>query len=245
VQTPRSRPALTTETGTFLNVFVFALSAYTFLMLAGKIQQGRTHALDEGLLRALRRPDDPSIPKGPVWLKEVAQDLTSLGSGSNLSLITFLVVGGLVLVRRVRAAGFLLFALGSGTILSRLLKDFFTRERPTAVPKLTHFDPGSFPSGHSMLSALVYLTLGGVVSRQTRGTPVKAYSLFSAMLLSLLVGLSRLYLGVHYPTDVLAGWAAGSVWSMICTQSARVLQRGGSVERPAEGTIAAPQLQKF
>jgi undecaprenyl-diphosphatase len=234
VQTTRPRPALTTETATFLDIFVLAISAYTFLRLASKIQRGRTESFDQRMLRALRRPENPAIPKGPAWLPEVAEDLTSLGSGSTLTLVTFLVVGALGLVRRFRAAGFLLFSLGSGTVLSRLLKNFFVRERPTVVPRLTHFDPGSFPSGHSMLSALVYLTLGGIVSRQTRGILAKAYFLFSAVFVSLLVGLSRMYLGVHYPSDVLAGWAAGSLWSTLCTQTARLLQRRGQVERPAE-----------
>ncbi len=241
MQTTHPRRALTTETATFLNFFILAVSAFTFFRLAGKIQRGRTDEIDQRVLKALRRPENPAVPRGPHWLSEVAQDLTSLGSGSTLTLVTFLVVGALSLARRFRAAAFLLFSLGSGTALSRFLKDFFVRERPTIVPKLTHFDPGSFPSGHSMLSALVYLTLGGIVSRQTRGPIAKAYFLASAVLVSLLVGLSRIYLGVHYPSDVLAGWAAGSLWSTVCTQTARWLQRGGQMERAAEDQTEIPQ----
>jgi undecaprenyl-diphosphatase len=100
------------------------------------------------------------------------------------------------------------------------------------VPRLTHFDPGSFPSGHSMGAALVYLTLGGILSRQTRRLLKKAYLLSIALALSVLVGISRIYLGVHFPGDVLAGWVLGSLWSTICTQTARWLQREGTVEPP-------------
>ena len=102
------------------------------------------------------------------------------------------------------------------------------------VPRLTYFDPESFPSGHSMGSALVYLTLGGIISRQTRSLVGKIYFLSTASTLALLVGATRIYLGVHYPSDVLAGWAAGSLWSSACTQAARWLQRKGTVERPSE-----------
>jgi undecaprenyl-diphosphatase len=158
--------------------------------------------------------------------------ITSLGSGTNLTLASGIAVGFLCLQRRFRAAGFLIVSLGSGLMLSYLLKNFFLRERPTMVPRLTHFDPGSFPSGHSMGAALVYLTLGGILSSQTRRLLSKAYFLSVALALSVLVGISRIYLGVHFPSDVLAGWVVGSLWSTICTQTARWLQREGTVEPP-------------
>ena len=123
-------------------------------------------------------------------------------------------------------------SLGSGLLASYLLKNLFLRERPTIVPRLTSFDRGSFPSGHSMGATLVYLTLGGILSRQTRSLLSKAYFLAVAILLSVLVGLSRIYLGVHFPSDVLAGWAVGSFWSTLCTQAARWLQHEGTVEPP-------------
>jgi undecaprenyl-diphosphatase len=186
----------------------------------------------------MRRPESAAIPRGPKWLPEVAQDVTALGSGANLSLASGIAVGFLSLNRRFRAAGFLIASLGSGLLLSRLLKNYFVRKRPTAVPHLTHFDPESFPSGHSMGSALVYLTLAGIISRQTKSLAAKAYFLSMAMLLTLLVGTSRIYLGVHYPSDVLAGWAAGSLWSTACTLAARWLQRKGTVEPPVETATA-------
>ena len=224
---------LTPETTVLLEVFTVAACIWTFVKLAGKIRKGGTDEIDNEILRALRRPENPAIPLGPSWLPEVARDVTALGSGVDLTLASTTLVGYLCLKRRFRAAGYLIASVGSGLLLCRLLKDLFVRRRPTAVAPLTHFDPESFPSGHSMGSAIVYLTLGGIISRQFGGWVTKAYFLSVALIITLLVGLSRLYLGVHYPSDVLAGWAAGSLWSSACTQAARWLQRQGAVELPA------------
>ena len=199
-RTVRQQPvhaALTPEIATFSNLFVIAVSALAFLRLAERMEHGKTNAMDDKILKALRHSENLAIPIGPVWVPNVARDITALGSGVNLSIATAIVIGSLCLGRRYRAAGFLVLSLGSGTLLSRALKDFFFRERPTLVPRLTHFDQKSFPSGHSMLSALVYLTLGGIISRQTRERGAKTYFLAVAILLSLLVGTSRVYLGVQ------------------------------------------------
>jgi undecaprenyl-diphosphatase len=231
------KSALTTEAAIFLNVFGIAVCTWIFVRLAGNIRKGGTDEIDNQILRAFRRSENPAIPIGPDWLQEVAVDVTALGSGTNLSLASTILVGFLCLNRRFRAAGFLISSIGSGLLLCQLLKNLFLRGRPAAVPHLTHFDPESFPSGHSMGSALVYLTLGGIISRQTKGWIAKLYFLSVGLILAILVGISRIYLGVHYPSDVLAGWAAGSLWSSACTQAARWLQRQGAVE-PA-GSVAS------
>ncbi|HEY0791986.1 MAG TPA: phosphatase PAP2 family protein [Chthoniobacterales bacterium] len=233
---PSHGRVVTTEAATFLNLFLGSIGALVFLRLAGKVKKGQTDSFDQRILASLRDPKNPELLKGPPWVTEVAHDVTALGSGANLSVITGIVVGYLALNRRFRAAGFLIASLGSGMAVSRLLKDLFVRPRPTVVPKLTHFDPGSFPSGHSMLSALVYLTLGGILSRMAANAAAKIYFRTVAITLAMSVGVSRLLLGVHYPTDVLAGWAAGSLWSGLCSQLARSLQRRGTVERPIPAT---------
>jgi undecaprenyl-diphosphatase len=235
------KPVLTIETGVFLKVFVAVGCLWALFKLAGKIRKIGADEIDNQILRALRRPEDSAIPIGPNWLPEVARDVTALGSGTGLTLISAILVGFLCLNRRFRAAGYLISSLGSGLGLCQLLKDLFVRRRPTVVPHLTHFDPESFPSGHSMGSALVYLTLGGIISRQVKGRIAKLYFLSVALLLTTLVGLSRLYLGVHYPSDVLAGWAAGSVWSGACSQMARWLQHQGAVEPPSGSPPLATQ----
>jgi undecaprenyl-diphosphatase len=234
----RTRPALTVETTALLHLFFGAACAWLLVKTVPRIYKGRLEAIDNAILRALRRPKNLSIPIGPKWLPQAAKDVTALGSGTNLTIATGVVSGFLCLNRRLRAAGFLLSSLGSGLLLCQSLKGFFARRRPTVVPHLVEFDPASFPSGHSMGAALVYLTAGSIVSRQVTGKLAKTYFLSMAVVLSLIVGISRVYLGVHYPSDVLAGWAAGSLWSSACAQAARWLQRQGSVEAPGEAVIS-------
>src|ERR1700745_3131110 len=204
----RPRPALTIETTTLLHLFFGAVCAWFLVKNVPKIYKGRLEAMDNHVLRAVRRPDNLSIPIGPPWLPQAAKDVTALGSGTNLTIATGILVGFLCLNRRFRATGFLLSSLGSGLLLCQSLKGFFARRRPMVVPHLVHFDPASFPSGHSMGAALVYLTSGSIIPRQVTGSPAKSYFLSMALVLAVIVGVSRVYLGVHYPSDVLAGWAA-------------------------------------
>jgi undecaprenyl-diphosphatase len=236
---PLPVPSLTVETTTLLYIFFGALGAWLVLKSVPKLYQGRLEAIDNHLLRALRRPDNPAIPIGPKWLPQAAKVVTAFGSGTNLAMVTGVLVGFLCLNRRFRATAFLLSSMGSGLLLCQSMKGFFARRRPTVVPHLADFDPASFPSGHSMGAALVYLTLGSIISRQVSGSRAKTYFLSVALVLAVIVGMSRVYLGVHYPSDVLAGWAAGSLWSGACAQVARWLQRRGGVEAPTETGEAA------
>jgi undecaprenyl-diphosphatase len=120
---------------------------------------------------------------------------------------------------------FTLAATIGGTFVSLLLKNLFDRPRPEIVPHLSHVMTSSFPSGHSMLAAVVYLTLGSLLAAVMPTRGLKVYVLAVAVLLTIFVGLSRIYLGVHYPTDVLAGWLAGLTWALVCWLAARWLQR--------------------
>jgi undecaprenyl-diphosphatase len=143
------------------------------------------------------------------------------------------VLGYLVIARRHHAAIFILVATVGGALLSTALKGLYSRPRPDVVPHLASVTSYSFPSGHAMLSAVVYLTLGALLARLVEGRWTKLYFVGVAVLLTILVGSSRVYLGVHYPTDVAAGWAAGVGWAVLCWLLARHLQHRGLVEKPS------------
>jgi len=207
-------------------------SAWSFVALAGEVTEGETQAFDEWILRQLREPHDPADPIGPPMVEEAARDVTALGSVTVLGLIVLAVVVGLALQRRRGAALLVLVSTVGGALLSTALKALFGRQRPGVVPHLTEVLTASFPSGHAMLSAVVYLTLGVLLSRLVQSVWARAWCLLVALGLTVLVGLSRLYLGVHYPTDVLGGWAAGMAWALGCWLVARGLQRRGSVGTP-------------
>ncbi len=214
-----------------VGVGIVATGCLAFLLAADAVSgPGQT---DAQILRALRSSDEAHTPIGPRWVADAARDITAIGGQTVLVLLIASVLGYLLIVRRWHAAVFVLAATGGGTLLSVALKGLYSRPRPDVVPHLAHVTSSSFPSGHSMMSAVVYLTLGALLARFVPGCWTKVYFVGVAVLLALLVGTSRVYLGVHYPTDVVAGWSAGVAWAMLCWLLARYLQKRGVVERPA------------
>lgn len=209
-----------------------SLGIWAFIALAGEMQEGDTRAFDRTILLAMRSPGHPAEPWGPRWVEELARDYTSLGGVGVPALLTAVVAGYLILQHRRRAALFLVTAVGSGAAVSFLLKEIFARPRPTLVPHAVYVVTSSFPSGHSMLSAVMYLTLGALIARYQRAA-VKVYVLSVAVLLTLVIGVSRVYLGVHWPTDVLAGWVAGAAWALLAYSVALWMQRYGTLDRRA------------
>jgi undecaprenyl-diphosphatase len=216
-----------------LTMLALLLGIWLFIAVADGVGAGSTQHLDEQLLCALRKPENPREPLGPPWLADVGRDLTALGGVAALCLVTAAVAGYLLICRKCGALLLLLAATLGGLGLSSVLKGVFDRPRPTVVPHLSYVSTTSFPSGHSMLSAVVYLTLGSLLARLVVQRRLKAYVLGVALLLTFLVGVSRVYMGVHYPTDVLAGWSAGLAWALLCGLVARWLQQRGVVEKTA------------
>jgi undecaprenyl-diphosphatase len=202
-----------------------------FIELADEVAEGSTREIDERILIALRVMSDLSDPVGPRWLEEMMRDFSALGSVGVLVLATLAAVGFLMLAQLRRAAVVVLIAIGSGVLVSMLLKLGFNRPRPDLVAHGTLVSSASFPSGHSMMSAVVYLTLGSLVARVVPGTRLRIYIVAVAVLLTLLVGVSRVYLGVHWPTDVLAGWLAGAVWAIACAVVMERLQQRHAIEQ--------------
>jgi undecaprenyl-diphosphatase len=218
-----------------LALAIVVASIWLFADLADDVLGGDTSRFDESVLLMLRRADDPATPIGPSWLAEAGRDITAIGGTAVLVLMITAVSGYLWLVRKHGAMWLVLASTIGGLLLSSLLKYFFARPRPDVVPHLADVHTASFPSGHSMMSAVVYLTLGALLARLVARPLVKLYFLGVACLLTGLVGASRVYLGVHYPTDVLAGWLAGLVWATLCWLVARWLQNRGQVESGENG----------
>lgn len=196
-----------------------------FFELADEVSEGSTRELDRSLLLTLRSSTDITDPLGPAWLEEMMRDFTALGSVGVLSMITLMVVGYLFVIAKPRAAFAVFAAVSGGQLLSSAVKLLIDRDRPDLVPHGAQVFTASFPSGHSMMAAVVYLTLAVMIIRLSPYWVAKVYILGCAMMIAVLVGISRVYLGVHWPTDVLAGWTVGSIWAVFCWSVTMVLQR--------------------
>lgn len=199
-----------------LALVVAATSAlWAFIEVADEVVEGEAHAVDSTILAMLGVTGDTGAPLGPPWLQAAARDVTALGSFTVLGLVVLAVGVFLVLARKPRSAAFVVVATVSGALASSLLKYLFSRPRPDLFPHGDYVVSASFPSGHAMISALVYLTLGALLARIVPRRRLKLYVMMVALTLTLLIGMSRVYLGVHWPTDVLAGWAAGAGWALV------------------------------
>ena len=212
---------------------VIAAGLWGFVELSEVARDTVPHAFDTDILLAFRVPGDPSNPIGPSWFEEAMRDITALGSASVLVYITAVVIIYLGLARQWPLALFTFVSIAGGQVLSSVLKLGIDRPRPDLVSHLAQVHTMSFPSGHAMLSAVTYLTLGALLARAAPGRGVTIYVFSVAVLTTLMVGVSRIYLGVHWPSDVLAGWCAGFAWATLCwVVSHLVLRR---VEAKATG----------
>jgi undecaprenyl-diphosphatase len=220
-----------TEFSVLLAGVVATGGLWGFVEMAEVARDGAAHGFDTQILLAFREAGRPDDPVGPLWLEGAVRDITSLGSTAVLVLVTAAAIFYLALIRKWLEALLVLIAVGGGQILSSLLKLGIDRPRPDLVPHLVDVQTLSFPSGHAMLSAVTYLTLGSLLAGIVPGKATKIYVLGVAVLITLMVGASRVYLGVHWPSDVLAGWSAGFAWAMLCWLAARwLLRRGGAAD---------------
>ncbi|HEV7417636.1 MAG TPA: phosphatase PAP2 family protein [Tianweitania sediminis] len=221
------------EFGTLLVLAITVAGFWGFAELAEAVVQGSTHDLDRDVLLLMRTQGELDNPIGPPWVEEVFRDLTAAGGIAILTLATLAVATFFLLQGKRSSAIYLLVAVGGGLLISSLAKGLFDRPRPDLVPHGSFVHTASFPSGHSIMAAVVYLTLGVLVARTLPHRRLKVFVLLLATLTTLSVGVSRVYLGVHWPSDVLAGWLAGAVWASLCMMGARFLARRGNVEAEA------------
>ena len=215
-------------------VLLIVGGVWGFIALMDEVREGATQHFDEWAIRTI------GAYNGPPMLEEIGRDITALGGVTVLTLVTLAVAGYLHLQRKWGALIFLLIATVGGAVLSGVLKHFVDRPRPDLVPHRSYVVTTSFPSGHSMLSAVVYLTLGALLARFTRDLRLRVYFLSLALTMTFLVGVSRVYMAVHWPTDVLAGWTAGCVWAILCWTVARILQQRGAVEKEINTRVPGP-----
>ncbi|PDS81204.1 phosphatase PAP2 family protein [Rhizobium sp. L43] len=199
-------------------IMVASIAGGLFLLqrLTSEVLEGETFRFDEAILLALRRPGELAVPIGPSWLTHAVGDITSLGGVTVLTLMTVLVTVYLLLDRRWPIAIFVFSSVLTGWLASTLLKILVARPRPDIVPHLVEVSDLSFPSGHAMVSAVTYLTLGALLARTQRYPSTRIFVMGAGVFLAVIIGLSRIYLGVHYPTDVFAGWCAGALWALGC-----------------------------
>jgi undecaprenyl-diphosphatase len=223
------------ETWLLVSVFLVATLLLTFGFIAGEVTEGSTTALDQYVILLFRSgSDNLSGPIGSPWVREMARDITSLGSIAVLGIVSFVVVAYLLLARSPAEALLVLVAVLGGVAINSLLKVQFARPRPDLFVPAAKVFTASFPSGHAAYSAITYMTLAALLARMTVSRRLRYYFMAVAIALTFMIGVSRVYLGVHYPTDVLAGWCIGSAWALICWAIMTRLQHKGRIEPPRD-----------
>ncbi|HQR07175.1 MAG TPA: phosphatase PAP2 family protein, partial [Gemmatales bacterium] len=207
-----------------LSFLAILLLVLLFRQIANWINAGTTDRIDYELLR-LCRDDTPELnPRGSQRFVGAVRDFTALGSGTVLTLLVITVSMYYFLQGRWRTGLFLLVTSLLGWGLMEWIKDTYARPRPTVVPHLVTESSYSFPSGHAKMSAVIYLTLGALLAANSKRHSVKIFWMSLALILTLLIGCSRVYLGVHHPSDILAGWLAGAAWAMFAFLLARLFK---------------------
>jgi undecaprenyl-diphosphatase len=192
-----------------------SIGLLSFAFLVSEASRGVKLGFDDLLLVALRA-DDLSKPIGPSWVASMFRDITSLGSPTVVTVVTSLALAYFLLSHRLPEAVLVLFSVVGAALINTSVKEIVGRLRPDVVSHLVEVHTLSFPSGHSTLSAATYLTLGAIIANRQELQRVRIFVLMVGAAVPLLVGCSRVYLGVHWPTDVLAGWSLGLAWAALC-----------------------------
>ena len=207
-----------------LNLFILVTALLVFTYVAKEVVSGESKGFDEMTLNYLRH-DGKIMEDEQTWLTGMMIDITALGGTTIIFMITAAVVFYLLIQKQYEFMWLILIATIGGAILSFGLKELFARERPPLIYHLLTVKSLSFPSGHAMMSSVVYLTQGALLAKVQSNKNLRVYILLVAIILVFLIGISRIYFGVHYPTDVLAGWSVGLAWASLCWLAVKYLQK--------------------
>lgn len=228
------QPFVRREARLIIAFIIVAVALLVVVRLGSEIREDGTSGFDTWALLSLRQPGNLGVPIGPAWLQPVFVDITALGGVTALTLLTVSVVGYLLVAKKWLNAALIATATISGSLIGQTLKLSFARARPTIVPHFVEIHSLSFPSGHATNSAVVFLTLGSMLAQVQDTRSTRIYVVAIAILLTILIGISRVYNGVHWPTDVIAGWAIGGSWALFWWVIAYRMTRSGS-GRDAKG----------
>lgn len=201
------------ETRALLIWLACAAAIWGFFNIASEVMEGDADIVDQQLLLMLRRPSDLSDPIGPGWVEEAMRDITALGGFTFLTIATIVAVLLFSFHGKRRQAWILAGTVLAAQLSSEVLKAFYDRPRPSLVPHHSYVYTQSFPSGHSALAAAVFLTLATLIASVETRASTKILIYVLAVVTTIGVGFSRVYLGVHWPSDVLAGWSLGATWA--------------------------------
>ncbi len=194
---------------------ILGLAIVSTMLCAAILATNDISSLDHGIILMLRSAGNGGQPYGPPWVDSFVRDVTALGSFGILALSVLSVTTYLVLRGKRADAVFVFVTTCSGWLLSHALKFAVVRGRPDIVPHGVTVTSSSFPSGHSMNSAIVYLTFAVLLARSLQDPRLARFAMSLALIVIISVGLSRVYLGVHWPSDVLGGWAFGAIWVLL------------------------------
>ncbi|WP_339913571.1 phosphatase PAP2 family protein [uncultured Brevundimonas sp.] len=229
-----------TETAVLGGLLVVALGVWVFAGLADETGEAGGQAFDRAVLMAMRPNPDPSDAWGPAWLQVAAGDITALGGIAVLGLFAMIAIGFLLIQKKRLSALLLVLGLAGGVALSEVLKGVFERVRPPEAFQAVETVNASFPSGHALLSTVFYLTVGVMLARTLPRRRLKTFVLAAAVLIAVLVGLTRVYLAAHWATDVLAGWSVGATWAMCLWLVADMVGRWSVSGETGQNTGSAP-----
>ena len=231
---------------TFLTIgIVFGVGGVVlFAQLAEEVMEGSTQNLDEYGLRWINSHQSEA-------LDHVMMEITSLGNFAVLLVMLLVVSAFLWLSKHKLSVLLLALGVGGGYLANNVLKMFFDRDRPSVFEPVAEVMTSSFPSGHAMVSTIAYLSVAYLVGRLEPTPLMRRLTWGLASLIILLVAISRMYLGVHYPSDVIGGIIAGIAWLGFVVAGMHAVQyfagstKGGKhVEREKERDLDAEQQQE-